>query len=350
MTRGLLESSWSLADRICWEQRLLPNFSVAGLRPLSIAAYRKTYRRWLGYLRSSGLRDYESPLSPVVPDLGRAFIDEVRLRTSAQSAFTEARHFKRLIKTVEPGATITWLETAIAQFARELKGPKRSIKPPSSDRLLREGRRMIRNGRIVFDARNSTKRTAARGRNLVRDGLMLALLAMRPLRLTNFAELRLGEDLLFSGNQAWIRIMGAETKTGATFDLPFPRQLLAELHYYLRGPRLAFPNAELSASLWLSDRGTPMSDQVAARIIHDRTLELFGAPISPHQFRHAAVTFLAERHPELITLAPDILGHANVFIAERFYNLASPRTGASTLQASLISRARGSRTNAHKAV
>lgn len=338
MVRGLPESSWSLADRSCWERILLPRFSSAGLRPMSVAAYRKTYRRWLGYLRSSEVRDYDSPLSSVALDLGRGFIDDVRSRTSAQSAFTEAQQLRRLIRTVEPSATPAWLDAVIARFARELKGPKRLIKPPSSDQILREARRMIKVGRTLFDAGNRSERAAAQGRKLVRDGLMLALLAMRPLRLTNFAELRLGDSLLFSGTQAWIRINGAETKTGATFDLPFPRQLVSELYYYLSGPRLAFPNAELLASLWLSDRGTPMTDQVASRIIHDRTFELFGAPISAHQFRHAAVTYLAERHPELSALAPDLLGHANVFIAERFYNLAAPQSGASTLQAALLSK------------
>lgn len=353
MALGLSETDWSPADRACWEDVLLPKFAVDGLRPLSVVNYLKTYKRWLGYLKSLGLRDYDSPLSSVAPDIGRSFLDNLRGRASAQTAFTEARQLKRLIKTAAPGATMHWLNAAIDCFARELKGPPRLAVPPSSDRIFREGCRMINLGRRLFHVDDGSGRTAVRGRNLVRDGLMLALLAVRPLRLSNFAELRLGENLIFCRSRAWIRIAGNGTKTGAALEVPFPRRLLSGLQYYLGGPRLAFPNARVLPSLWISDRGTPMTDQVASRIIRARTFEAFGTPISAHQFRHAAATFLAEKHPELIALAPDILGHANVFIAERFYNLASPQSGASTLQANLIAIAgTGARRtdNAHRSV
>lgn len=339
--RGLPEEKWSSADRACWDNILLPKFSADGLRPLSVAGYFKTFRRWLSHLRSSGLGEYVSPLTRPALDLGPSFLDDVRVRASARTAATEARQLSRLIRTATPDTPTPWLKSAIARFERELKGPPRLAAPPSSDRIFREGCRMIDLGKQLFAAADHSACSVAQGRNLVRDGLMLALLAMRPLRLNNFAELRLGEDLVFCRNRAWIRVAGTDTKTGATFDAPFPQQLFAELEYYLNGPRLAFPNASVLPSLWISDRGTSMTGQVAWRIIRSQTLKAFGAPISAHQFRHAAVTFLAEKHPEQISLAPDILGHANVFIAEQFYNLATASSGASLLQATLVAEATG---------
>lgn len=82
-----------------------------------------------------------------------------------------------------------------------------------------------------------------------------------------------------------------------------------------------------------------MSEGLALRVIRMRTLEAFGYSITPHQFRHAAATFLAEKHLELIAIASDVLGHACATTTEAYYNRASAQSGAMLLQATLIEAA-----------
>ena len=56
--------------------------------------------------------------------------------------------------------------------------------------------------------------------------------------------------------------------------------------------------------------------------IRRRTREAFGAPIPPHWFRDAAVTFLVRDEPASARLAGSILGHSSPEIANRHYNQA----------------------------
>ena len=63
--------------------------------------------------------------------------------------------------------------------------------------------------------------------NLYRDGLMLALLAMRLFRLTNFAGIRLDQRLQRVGSGWTICFAAEETKTRVPLELPFPEELVA---------------------------------------------------------------------------------------------------------------------------
>jgi hypothetical protein len=47
------------------------------------------------------------------------------------------------------------------------------------------------------------------------------------------------------------------------------------------------------------------------------------------------VNFLAAEHPEMIGIAPDILGHSNPRTTERYYRSLNVQAGARMLQATL---------------
>ena len=70
---------------------------------------------------------------------------------------------------------------------------------------------------------------------LYRDGLMIACLAYRPLRLANFIGLELGRQLQRRGTGWWLEIPAAETKTRRPIALPFPAPL--ELYLVRWRPR-----------------------------------------------------------------------------------------------------------------
>ena len=55
---------------------------------------------------------------------------------------------------------------------------------------------------------------------LYRDGLMIAFLAARPLRLANLTQLELGRELIRRPSGWWLEIPGADTKTGQPLELP----------------------------------------------------------------------------------------------------------------------------------
>ena len=59
-----------------------------------------------------------------------------------------------------------------------------------------------------------------------RDGLIIALLAIRPLRTKNFVALALGETLVERSGRLWISFGPEATKSRAPIEHPFPEPLL----------------------------------------------------------------------------------------------------------------------------
>jgi integrase/recombinase XerD len=132
-----------------------------------------------------------------------------------------------------------------------------------------------------------------------------------------------------------------ETKNGKTFEVPLPGELIPEFNRYIYTIRPIFQrDASPHGFLWISKRGLPMSDATLRRIIKSRTAEALGFPVSPHRFRHAAVTFLAMNHPESIAMASDLLGHSHPAITEAYYNLIRPQHATTIIQDNLIDQAR----------
>jgi len=338
----LPEIEWSAAEKACWDL-LGARLARDRLRPGSIDAYRKAYALWLRYLRSAGTSSpLGSPMSDVPSALLHGFLDALRRRTSAATTLNIGRRLRRLIHTADPAARATSLDAAIARARRELPLREGAGIPLSSEALLREGRRLIASGKARLCRRRSSAGTAAEGRILVRDGLMVALLAMRPMRIGAFVGLRLRDSVILYRAAAWLRIRADQSKTGCPMEIPFPPMLFADLLFYLRRVRPSFRGSTSRTDLWASDRG-PMSEELALQIIHRVSVRAFGFSVSPHYFRHAAATFLAEDHPAFVRLATDILGHADPVTTERFYNHARPWVGAAALRTNLMREARRAR-------
>ena len=66
---------------------------------------------------------------------------------------------------------------------------------------------------LALMAAAERKNPECRGATAFRDGLIIALLAVRPLRMRNLVGLTLDRTLVRRGEQWWIQIPAAETKT-----------------------------------------------------------------------------------------------------------------------------------------
>ena len=134
---------------------------------------------------------------------------------------------------------------------------------------------------------------------------MIGLLALRPLRFANLVQLELGRELVRRGFGWWLELQGADTKTGEPLELPFPDDLVSGAQSYLTTwrPQLAQPRyVAASNALWLTHRGTTISDIHAYNNIVAHTRAAFGQPVNPHLFRDAAATTIALDRPEQVRL------------------------------------------------
>ena len=94
-----------------------------------------------------------------------------------------------------------------------------------------------------------------------RDGMIIALLAARPLRLANIVGLSLNRSLVRRGKQWWIQIPAMETKNREPIELAWPELLVPFLDIYLscHRPVLALRHGRwtrpIGEALWLSIDG-----------------------------------------------------------------------------------------------
>jgi integrase len=155
-----------------------------------------------------------------------------------------------------------------------------------------------------------------------RDGLMIALLSLRPIRRHTFSLIRIGVHLKQVGKEWRIILDRSETKSGRPFEIAFPQRITPFLEHYLRQVRPKILGASKHDYLWASTKGVPLTDKAIYGIITNRTRQAFGQPVNPHLFRHCAATTIATLQPGRIGIARDLLDHASLTTTNAYYNKA----------------------------
>jgi len=80
-----------------------------------------------------------------------------------------------------------------------------------------------------------------------RDGLMIALLALIPLRRRTLAALRIGRQLVRSGDHWALDIPARDIKTKRPLEYPISAELSGRIDVYLNQFRCRIPGAEATA-------------------------------------------------------------------------------------------------------
>ena len=184
--------------------------------------------------------------------------------------------------------------------------------------------------RLSPSPKSSSEETSAAREQAIayRDGLLIALLALRPLRRRNLAGLVIGQTLVRTG-EGWSIAFGPElTKTHAPLELTWPEALVPMLETYLAVHRPILSalksrwTGPVGHALWVSSHGSPMTEMALYDQIRKRTDAAFGRPLNPHLFRDAAATTLAIADPQHVRAASPLLGHAGQTTTERHYQQA----------------------------
>ena len=167
-----------------------------------------------------------------------------------------------------------------------------------------------------------------------RDGLMIALLATRPLRQRNLLTIEIGQHLLQADGGWLLSFRGEETKTRRPLEFTVPRALHAPLDRYLRHwrpllleiGRRRHPDGRGRAAgdrLWVTIDGTAVSAGAQQTALAHRTRARFGRIVNVHLFRDCAATSIAAEDPDHVRMAAQLLGHASLQTTERYYIAAN---------------------------
>lgn len=322
---------WPVGDRQAWEDAtraagpgdLIPP-PAARLRPSTRGQYENGYGRWLRWLETNGLLDAgASPGARASEDRVRRFYKS--LRDDGLADYSVAgllMSIAQVLRFMEPGVDFAW----IAQAARRVHKDAKHRKNPAEG-LVSAGDLFQLGIDLMDEAEGGRFRSQADRALLFRDGLLIALLAARPLRSKNVVQIEIGRHLFQAGATWRLAFSGADMKNGHPLACSWPGALRTQLARYLDHYRpLLLPKTSEHQHqvLWPSNvTGRPMrGGDINVRVKH-WTSEAFGKPINPHRFRHAAATTVSVSDPESATENAAILGHSTLKTSARHYNLAT---------------------------
>ena len=333
--QSLTLEAWPEADRQAWQLAIQagdvldPGGAAAGWAPSTRAGASAAYGRWLAYLAAAQRLDPAiGPADRVTPEAIGPYVADLQAKHAATSVAAYLAFLVCALRAMAPECDWRWLQGIVARL-KQIATPARNKRPqivPTSA-LFSFGLE------LMAAAERSPEITGWQQAIDFRDGLMIALLAARPLRRRNFCAIEIGKHLLRQREGYWLHFEAAETKTQQPLELPFPTQLVPALERYLSHYRPwllrctghrngTYPFHAPGQRLWVSKTGSALSEEVFYKGLRKRTTAQFGHPVNPHLFRDCAATSIAIEDPEHVAISRSLLGHATLRTSERYYTHA----------------------------
>jgi integrase len=348
MLRDLRVEQWPEADRRAWEDALRParRLSVGGraahLRPSSKANLERGYGYFLGVVWDSGaLNRRAAATTHVTPQAIEMFVARAELSRNPLSVASGIERVRAIAQFLAPEWNFGWLKNVAAQLRAKARPQPKFSRMVATEELVEAGL-------VVMQEARGGKPGSAKQARMFRNGLIIALLAVCPIRVGSFASLSLHRSFLRIGDDWWIRLAADETKSGRPDERPVPRFLTSHVDEYLHSYRLrllsagrverarggdaALPEAApelVTGPLWMSLLGQAMSLEMMKRTITQTTRQTLGVLVNPHLFRACAATTATLHATAYPHLASALLQHTDPVVTETHYNRAS------SLQASL---------------
>jgi integrase/recombinase XerD len=234
-------------------------------------------------------------------------------------------HLWLVLKSMCHTCDWSWLVTIDERIAARGKQKRKKYHLVTSETLYALGialmHRALSSGKPV---------TASSVQTTYRDGLIIAFLALIPLRRRTLGLLRIGQHLVRSGGGWAVDIPAEDTKSKRPLEFPLSAELSARIDFYLKEIRSRIPGAEGNDHLWVNRCG-PMSDKMIYANVRRQTQKALGFPVNLHRFRHAAATFWSVRDPVNVRGVKDLLGHATFAPTEQHYIMAQSRMAGRAL-------------------
>ncbi len=274
------------------------------------------YGRWLAYLQRADPAALALPAEARADRVRvRAYTETLTVRVTPMSVAAELGHLILALRMLAPAADWTWLRQWQYRF-------QKLAVPREKRHKMVHPSRLIELGMALMDGAAARARPIDRACQY-RDGLLIALLAYRPLRRRSLAELRLDTHLRQIGGGYVLALQSENTKSGQPHEFPLPDALVPFLARYLEHYRLLFPHRAGEQALWLSAKGGALTGEAIYDRVCRRTATAFGTAIHPHLFRDIAATTIAREAPASLAVARDLLTHASLETTLRHYTQAA---------------------------
>lgn len=341
---GLKLVDWPEADRLAWNRARQPASPLDAVyggatrwRSSTQQMHENNYGYFLGWLkRGDNLAPDSLPSTRVTRELVRAYLDHLE---STVAPFTQGGRLQSLgaiLSAMAPETDWGWIKRA----GWRIQGEAESVR--DIDAKLRSAEETLTLGLDLMQAAEQDRfRTEHDRGKLHRDGLIIALLSYRPIRLANLTAIKIGEHLQRHGDGWRLSFTEDEGKSKCVLEVPWPAELVEHLERYIERYRAGLLGGSEEPSgpkpLWVSRRGAMGEDAISAQI-NGRTEAEFGVAINPHSFRHICTTTMATEAPGDVLDAARVLGHTNPRTTEKYYNRATSVQAGRSYQAVIKAR------------
>lgn len=291
------------------------------------------WRRWLGFLASEYPEDlFLPPVDRVTPERVRAYIEHLSTTMSITSVAMTVTQLYYAARLIAPNGDWSWLKA----LKRRLHA---RVRPQDRFARLVPAHKTLDLGITLMKTADSLPISGRMERDIqFRDGLILAILSLWPIRRRSLTALALDRHVKRLGGDGQIELLlfPEDTKSRRMESWPVPDILLLYMTCYLDEVRPRLSRRKNHQALWVGQHGHRLSEGGLYDVVCRRTAEAYDLEMSPHDFRRAAATFLAMETPEKVGLTSGVLQHTNPKTSQRYYNL-SRSTSASRRHSETLS-------------
>jgi integrase len=323
--RSLRIAEWPYAERTAWELACRPGVRLKGggaashLRLVTQHMLAQKNGLFLDFVaRSSMLNLHADAGGRVTPELVEPYLEELKKHVSSVTVYGSIQKLRRITQFIAPKRDLRWLIEIERELFADMRPKSKWDRVVLAEVIIEAGLTLIAKAET---AKKLTKLTRAR---MVRNGLMIALLAHYLIRLKNFAALSIGQSLIKVDKVWWIKLTAAETKEKRPDERPIEHYLGDLIDKYLETYRPILARGKYAGSaLWLAENGTPMAYCSVGETITETTRSVLGVPVNPHMFRTSGATTAAIHAGDKPHLGSAILHHSHPGPVRENYNRAS---------------------------
>lgn len=325
--RSLSTAEWPARDQLGWAearrpaQRLKRGGAANHLALVSQTDIANRYGLYLDFLARNGRLDPTKNVRTLVTlDDVYAFIAELQGRVRSVTVWNSVYKLRRAAQLIDPVTDFGWLTEIEKDVALEM------IPRSKADRLVLTERLVEAGLTLIGEAEKFGKTPHARAVG-ARNGLLVALLALHPIRIKNFAALTIADTFVNVDGRWWLHIPSDNTKSHRVDERQVPQFMNHAITGYIETHRPVFCRGVEHPALWVSSTtGKRLTTKNLGTLISKLTRETIGIDVSPHLFRTAGASTAAVyggNHPHL---ASALLNHRDQRVTEEHYNRSTNMT------------------------
>ena len=239
---------WPAEDRLDWTRTRLgkgldgrDNIAVGWSEPTT-KKNEDGYGRYLAWLNRQGLLiEDEAVTERITLHRLPSYIAELKSHLSSVSVGTTIGALCSAARALRPDADWSWLSRRSTRLKLKAK-PSREKRHAMQHTLD-----LYRFGKWLMDNADRGKGRTVHAAQRYQSGMIVALLAARPLRIRNFQAITIGELLRWDGRRYWLVFSTDATKMRRPIEEPLPDDLIPYLEAFLRtvAARPAPPGKEI---------------------------------------------------------------------------------------------------------